>query len=343
MNWKGTKVLDARKALILKLIVREHVATAAPVASEMLVKTYKLGVSPATVRNEMSELEQMGFIYQPHTSAGRIPTSRGYRYYVERLMDRTVLSPEDVRRIRHQFFQVQGDLDEWVRLAAAVLARSLGLAALATPPRAHRSRLGHIDLVSLQGRRVLLVVVARDGAVKQTIVELPDAIEVTRIEGIAQELNARLRGLDQVQITRKFSAFADVPREVLEAVSRSLRQLEVEGEIQVYYEGLKELLRQPEFRQVGQVAKLLDLLEERGLWSRILRQVLGSRGVQVIIGPEPYPDLEGYSAVLARYGAGYSLGGVVGVLGPLRLEYERTLGTVEYVSRLMSYLVANLS
>ncbi len=336
-------MLEERKALILKLIVREHVATAAPVASEALVRTYRLGVSPATVRNEMAELEELGYIYQPHTSAGRVPTSRGYRYYVERLMDPAVLRPEEVRRIRHQFFQIQANMDEWVRLAAAVLARSLGLAALVTPPRSHRARLSHLDLVPLHGRRALLVVVARDGSVKQMIMELSEPLPSARVEALVHELNLRLRGLDQAQIARRISTLAGTPKEVLEAVVAALRQLELGGEVQVYYEGLKELLRQPEFRRVGQIERLLDLLEEHKLWSRILRQVLAGQGVQVIIGAEPFPDLAGYSAVLARYGAGPDLGGVVGVLGPVRLEYERTLGTVAYVSNLMSYLAENLS
>ncbi len=336
-------MLTERKALILKLIVREHIATAAPVASEALVRSYRLAISPATVRNDMAELEDLGLIFQPHTSAGRLPTSRGYRYYVEHLMDPVGLSPEEMRRIRHQFFQVQADMDEWVHLAAAVMARTLGVAALATPPRAHRVRLGHLDIVPLHGRRALLIVVSRDGAIRQVVVELGEPISEARLEAITRELNFRFRGLNHGQALRRMEMLEHVPKVLLDAVARALRHLELEGEVQVYFEGLKELFRQPEFRQVGQVERLLELLEERSLWSRILRQVMRSQGVQVIIGPEPYPGFEGYSAVLARYGAGEDLGGVVGVLGPLRLQYERTLGTVDYVAKLMSYLVANLS
>src|SRR5436305_3259705 len=164
---QGDIYITERQRQILAVLIEEYVATARPVASEHIVGRYDLIVSSATVRNEMVELERGGLITHPHTSAGRVPTDRGYRYYVENLMTPTALSLNEQRKIRHQFHQIEMDADEWVRLATSVLARSVHNVALATAPRSTAVRLKHFELLSVAERRILIVLVGHDGMVTQ--------------------------------------------------------------------------------------------------------------------------------------------------------------------------------
>src|SRR5438045_2470722 len=167
------EVLTERQREILRIIIQEFVVSATPVSSEGLVNKYKLPYSSATIRNEMAELERNGFITQPHTSAGRIPSDKGYRYYIERLMDRVAgLSPIEQHTIQHQFYQIQLELNEWLRLAASVTARTAHNAALVSTPRTYDSRLKYIQLIGIQERLALLVVVSQDGTIKEQMLNL---------------------------------------------------------------------------------------------------------------------------------------------------------------------------
>src|SRR5947209_4123766 len=160
------KISDRQRA-ILSIIVEQYVSTARPVASEQIVNSYNLNVSSATVRNDMADLERAGLIMQPHTSAGRVPTDRGYRYFVENLMNPTSLSTDEQRMIRHQFHQIEMNAEEWVRLAAAVLARTVHAAAMATAPRSTAVRLKHFELIAISESRIMIVLVGHDGTVTQ--------------------------------------------------------------------------------------------------------------------------------------------------------------------------------
>src|SRR5579875_1709123 len=160
-------LLSPRKQEILRALVEEYIHTGMPVASETLVRKYGLRYSSATVRHELAGLEEAKLIYQPHTSAGRVPTNQGYRYFVEHLMEESALSLEEQRLIRHQFYQVQDQLDQWVRLTASVMARMLHSAAVMTPPRAAEGRLKHFEVLSVTDLSAHLVLVLTDGTVKQ--------------------------------------------------------------------------------------------------------------------------------------------------------------------------------
>ena len=157
--------MNERRQLVLKLVIQEYIETSTPVGSEVLVRRYGLNVSSATIRNEMSALEDLGYLTHLHTSAGRVPTDAGYRYYVENLMDRTPLSATEQRTIRHQFYQVRSELDQWIQLAGAVLARTAQNASVVTPPRAYQARFKHLELIAIHDSKVLLVLVLHDGTV----------------------------------------------------------------------------------------------------------------------------------------------------------------------------------
>lgn len=340
--------ISERQRAILSIIVEEYVTTARPVASEQIVNNHSLNVSSATVRNDMAELERAGLIVQPHTSAGRIPSDRGYRYFVTNLMNPTSLSQDEQRTIRHQFHQIEMDAEEWVRLAASVLARTVHSAAVATAPRSAAVRLKHFELLAISEARVLLVLVGDDGSVTQQMLTVNEAPDQGDLSALAGKLNAALAGktaneinewaTDKVNI-EPVGALALTPA-LLKMLAAMLSKLERPEASNMYHEGLSHILEQPEFRQPERMQKVIELFEQGGIWSSIIPSILGSEGVQVIIGEEGAADgISSCSVVLARYGMEDKMTGILGVVGPMRMPYSRSVSTVSYMSQLLSDLL----
>ena len=220
--------LTSRQQLILGLVIREYVASETeaedgsrrvqPIGSKMLVERYNLDLSPATIRNELAKLEDQGYLMHPHTSAGRVPTDSGYRYFVETLMGDTDLPPEERYTIAHQFHQARFDLEQWMKLAASVLARTSGSAAIITPPRAAEAHLKHMQLISTQGRLVLLILVLMDGAIKQEMLTLADPLPQTELDAVSSRLNALFNNRTADEIKKRLAEFSALENDVLERV-----------------------------------------------------------------------------------------------------------------------------
>ncbi len=192
--------LNDRQRTILKYIVQEYVQTGRAVGSKTLIERYRMGVSPATVRNEMGELEERNFLQHPHTSAGRVPTDLGYRYYVEYLLDDLGLPPTEEIRIRHQFGQVESQIEAWAKLAASILADVSGNLALVTPPRSAIERLRHMELISLRDQVVLLVVVTQSGGAQELILTTGEIYAQEELSAISRRLNDELVNLSAREI-----------------------------------------------------------------------------------------------------------------------------------------------
>ena len=343
--------MNERRQLILKLVIQEFIETSTPVASELLVRKYGLNVSSATIRNELSALEELGLLTHWHTSAGRVPTDAGYRYYVETLMDRTPLSATEQRTIRHQFYQVRSELDQWIQLAGAVLARTAQNASVVTPPRAYQARYKHLELIAIHEAMVLLVLVLHDGTIRQQSFTIESARSQEDLSRSAGKINerchdapsGRIEDLLQHEQASATPLFDDFEQHVLDLVIKAMRQLEDQLNNQIYSDGLIEMLNQPEFAQVARVRQVIEMLQGgKGLGSLIPR-VLASNGVQVVIGGEHSRDeMREYSVVLSRYGIADEVVGVLGVIGPTRMAYPRTISTVRYISTVMSDLLGDL-
>ena len=354
--------LTERRQNILKLVIQEFIETATPVASETLVRKYRLSVSPATVRNELSALEDLGFLTHLHTSAGRVPTDAGYRFFVENLMERTPLSLPEQRMIRHQFYQVRGELDQWIQLAGAVLARTAHNASVVTPPRtAERLRIKHLELISIHETMGLAIVVFHGGIVRQQTFALDMARTAEDLRRCAARLSDALAdlaisGVNELlarEAQRPVASFGEFERMVLDLVARAMQTFEEQQQEQIHSDGLIEMLSQPEFlpalarddaeRAVERMRRALEILKSgRGL-GPLIPQALASNGVQVIIGGENSADeMREYSVILARYGVDRSVVGVLGVIGPTRMAYPRSISTVRYISSLMSNLLSEL-
>jgi heat-inducible transcriptional repressor len=340
--------LSDRCRLILKLAIQEYIESTKPVASEALMRNYGLSYSSATIRNELAHLEELGLLTHLHTSAGRVPTDAGYRYFVENLMDRTGLSSGEQRTIQHQFYQVRGELDQWMYLAAAVLARSTQTAAVVTPPRAYEARVKHLELIGIHDAIVLLVLVLHDGAIKQQTITAEGVTTQEELSQIAGWLNDRLDDARIDRIERLLTEPAETPlkpleRQVLEAIIRAMRQREGQVNDQVHHDGLLEMLSQPEFEKVSRVRALLEMLEDGTGLGPLIPQALAKDGVQVVIGGEHGHDkMREYSVILSRYGYADEVAGVVGLIGPTRMAYPRSISVVRYISSVMSELLTNL-
>ncbi len=334
--------LTGRQEMILGLVVHEFVRTAVPVGSRTLVEKYGLNVSPATVRNEMARLEELGYLTHPHTSAGRMPTDLGYRYFVERLLQETELPLAERRTIAHQFQQIRQEVEEWMPLAASVLARTTRSAALVTAPRAARARYRHLQLISTQGRLVLLVLVLQGGLVKQQMLTLPEPLPQPVLSEVADRLNQLCAGLTAEEIEAHIPTLPLFEADIAQLAVGMMHRADLSTADEVYHDGLTELLQEPEFTEGGQAQSVLRVLEERSFLEAVLADTLGPTigSVRVVIGGEGrFDELQACSLILSRYGVAGLATGALGVLGPTRMGYGRAISAVRFVAGLLSELV----
>jgi heat-inducible transcriptional repressor len=334
--------LTPRQRTILGLVVREYVETASPVSSRALVKNYGLDVSTATVRNELARLEELGYLTHPHTSAGRTPTDKGYRRFVTRLLGGVELPLQERRTIAHQFYQARQDLEQWMPLAASVLAHTARGAALVTAPQAAESRYKHLQLIATQGQTILLVLVLRGGMVKQQMLTLPEPFSQADLNEASDRLNQLLNGLSVNEIATRIGELPPFEADVANIVMETMRRADAQTAGVVYRDGLTEVLQQPEFAEGEQAQGLVRVMEEHSFLEAVLADALSPEvgSVRVLIGGEGrWDELQACSLVLTRYGVTGLITGALGVLGPTRMPYGRAISTVRYVAGLLSDLV----
>ncbi len=302
-----------------------------------------MGVSSATIRSEMSRLEELGYLVQPHTSAGRMPAEKGYRYFVEHLMRDADLAQDERRMIRHQFHQVGIDLEQWMRLAASVLARTAESAAVVTSPRADVCHLKHLELVSVNETMALLIVVLEGGVVRQQMLTLDEAMNQETLSQIASRLNDLCAGGTVGRVEASRSLLGAFEQQVMAVVVSVMRQVDDQASLHVYRDGLINILHQPEFSLPESARQVVQLLEDRTTLEELLTEMLQVGGVQVIIGGEGrWNELRECSLVVSPYGVRGQATGALGVMGPMRMPYSRAVSTVRYVAGLMSDLFRDL-
>ena len=333
--------LSPRQQAILKVIVHEYVQSGRPIGSKSLTERYGMGFSPATVRNEMAELEDAGLVQHLHTSGGRAPTDDGYRYYVRHLMGDVELPAGDQIMIRHQFLQAD-HLDGWMDLAATVLAEVAGNVSVVTAPRTVTSELRHFELISLRPHVALLIMVTRASAVKQVMIHLPEDVEQTRLSRLSDALVEELRGLGSEAIAVKSFGADPLSALVIDQLALALRSLDSADQTAIRHSGLENIVGQSELGDAD-LHHVLGLLRGGAFLSAVLPRLGRRMDVQVFIGDETLPDeLRHFGVVIGAYGVEDLVTGVLGVLGPTRMSYWRTISTVRYMARLMSDLMADL-
>ena len=330
--------LDRRRLEVLRAIVEDYVATQEPVGSKALVERHNLGVSPATIRNDMALLEEEGYIHQPHTSAGRVPTDKGYRLFVDRLTNVKPLTQAE-RRAIHSFLDEAVDLDDVVSRTVRLLAQLTRQVAVVQYPSLSRSAVRHIELVSLAPQRVLLVLITDTGRVEQAAVDLPEAAEPESIAHLRAVLNACLDGHKLADAAVTVSGLADripVPERVNAGAVFSvlLDSLAERHEERVVFGGAANLAA-PDFGKG--LRDVLEALEEQVVLMRLLGEAAGPSALTVMIGAET--GIQGTSVVSAAYGSGGQAVAKLGVLGPTRMDYPGTMGAVRAVARYVGQIL----
>jgi len=335
--------LDDRKRQILKAVVSDYTETGIPVGSHALAAKNLLTWSTATIRNELANLVDIGYLLQPHTSAGRIPSDLGYRYYVDFLMEEESV-PAEVRRAADPVFaQPSLDVADLLEHAAQVLAVVTDAVSIVTGPQAVTAQLKHVDFVSLAPLHALLILVLEGNLIRQQPVELSQEATQEQLSTLAAQLNGELRGLDSAEIDARRPAPAGHPaaalrEELIRHILTFMRAVDSRQDTMVVHDGVRNLLRQPEFGDVERLQQVLEVVEEE----RVLGQVLASleldgqgvRGVQMVIGAEnDLAQLHGCSLVLTTYRAGETRRGSIGVLGPTRMRYPQVAPRLRYLSQ----------
>lgn len=337
--------LSDRQKTILMLVVRDYIESAQPVSSMHLVDHYHLDMSSATIRNEMAALTDFGYLRQPHTSAGRVPSEEGYRFFVSNMMHQTEL-PEAVQNtISHQFHQSRPEVEQWMTLAASVLANQAQAVSLITAPHAENPRFKHVELISTQGRQVLMVLVMQGGEVNQQILTLAEPVSQERLSRVALRLNQNYQGRTLDDFSTLMSQNDALETDIISLIMLDMRRASDRVSGNLYYDGISHVLSEPEFNVSDEARRALRLFDERSTLQDLLSRTVLNSGlgsVQVLIGGEgTWEELRQCSMVLARYGVAGQVTGMLGVLGPMRMSYAKTIPTVRYLASLLSDLVAD--
>lgn len=338
--------LSDRKRSILLLVVREYIETAQPVSSSHLVRNCRLGLSPATIRAEFSALTEMGLLRQPHTSAGRIPTEEGYRLFINEIIPRAELGDVDKSDIREQFDASHADVSEWMQLAARVLASHSSAVSMITAPRATRNRLKHVELLSISGRQIFMVLVLIGGEVAQQYGSLSEPIGQERLSDVAKRLNQACAGKTAEKLLTALPAFDPLEADILEMVVAEIQRVDANGVGKLYYDGLSNMSKAPEVFDTNAVYKTIDMLDTGSSIGKMMgasaEQMSAPGTVQVLVGMEnELNSLKDFSMVFSNYGIPGKFAGSLGVFGPMRMPYNRAIPTVRYIAGILSDILAN--
>jgi len=327
--------LDHRKNSILGTVVYEYIATGEPVGSSTLTQKYNLGISPATVRAELASLDEEGYLDQPHTSAGRVPSDRGYRYYVDHLMLPEILTQEERDRIRAEVRRAAHQLDSVVDHASHVLSNLTRSIAFAIRPRLSSQIFRHIELIRVGARATHVVLVTNLGLAAQATIETGQEADADQLLRATNAFNQHLHGMPLVEISvanlQSLAREAPLPEDLIRAIAGILAEhTGADAEHRLFAGGAHNLLDQQEFRDLRKLRAILDLLEEQQTLYTLLHGSLQTEGPTVAIGHElPNADMSECSVVTVPYKVGNSNAGAVGILGPRRMQYARLIALID--------------
>ena len=313
-----------------------------PVASQALADEPALRVSSATIRHEMALLEQEGYIMRPHTSAGSVPIDKGYRFYVESLGEMRLPTTEQ-RLISHLFHQAEKEIENWLKLAATLLAQTVRNVALVSLPRPVGCKFKHVEVVSLQEHRALIVLVLEGARIKQKLITFEGEVHQPGLTVTSQRLSEGFAGLAAPQIEKRPCDSGTLDEQIQGHIIEMMQGVDTEPSEEIYFEGLQYMMSQPEFSRSDRIGALVDLVETRQLLSAIRPMAMSPKTLHVVIGTENRADIiKDYSVVLTQYGLPDEGMGTLGVVGPTRMHYSHTIPTVAYLSSVLTHLMAGL-
>lgn len=332
--------LDERKVIILKAIIKTYLETGEPVGSRTISKYTDLKLSSATIRNEMSDLEELGYILQPHTSAGRIPSDKGYRFYVDQIMQE---KEQEVTEVKDLMIQRVDRVELVLKKLAQLLAANTNYAAMISGPQYHRNKLKFIQLSQMDMNKLLIVIVVEGNLIKNTVVNLQDAITQEELLNLNILLNSSLNGLTIEEINlgviSRLKEQAGIHSQVIDLVLNEVADAikADEDDLQIYTSGATNIFKYPELSDGVRASQLISTLEQKELLQELITDVNESEennGIQVYIGDEtPLQTMRDCSVVTANYELGEGIRGTIGIIGPKRMDYEMVLGTLKNVMK----------
>ncbi|TFH42943.1 MAG: heat-inducible transcription repressor HrcA [Chrysiogenales bacterium] len=345
----NTRPLDERETSILQAVVYEHISTGRPVGSRSFVQKYSFSISPATMRNVMFDLESMEFVKQPHTSAGRIPTDKGYRFYVNSLLDSYHFSLKDrVISVKEEAVRREVQLDKIFSLITRMLSSESRYAAIMLTPRFDFTVVKRIVLVPMDNNEVLFILVTRTGMVLTRKVMISSTVPQDELYDYSKYLTGELSGYSINEI--RDTVFNRLRKEKAEGMNKEMAldiaQLAIADyeEPNLHVDGIENLLKIPEMVEEGRLQSLLSIIEEKNILRRILERALENEGVWTLIGEEIDEErVTGCSMVSTSYKIGNKLVGAIGVIGPTRMDYEKVVPLVDYTGRVVTELLTEVS
>jgi heat-inducible transcriptional repressor len=340
--------LDDRKKSILKVVTDDYIASAEPVGSRTIARRYNLGLSPATIRNEMADLEESGYLEQPHTSAGRIPSETGYRYYVDALVSLQRLSQQDIEGIYKEMESYHQEIEAIIHQTSKILVQMTKYPSVVLSPQFQTAIFRHIQLVKLSMTTILVLIVTDTGYVENKIIELKTEVSSEELDRVSELLNRKLRGVCLKDLHN--TLLNDIQAELIfhdkffnESIKLLIKAITNRSTERVYIDGAIKILEQPEFTDLQKFKPLMNALEEEDRLYKLLSRNSG-RGAQVKIGSENEDlGLHDCSVITASYEIAGRTVGVIGVLGPTRMDYAKVLPIVEYTASVLSELLTLIS
>lgn len=337
--------LDERKYLILQAIIDDYITTAMPVGSRTISRKSGVGFSPATIRNEMSDLEELGYLDQPHTSAGRIPSVKAYRLYVDHLMKSAKLSNDEREQMHEHLNHRSEQVESVIRSAASMLSDATHYTSVIVAPKLRTLRIKHVQLVPVAERTALMIIVTNAGIVKDAVLHIPEGLDADHLYAISKMITDRLADKPLEAVRQSFSELlrdAEINRKLLgEALTVIERKLEQEDSSDVVVGGSSNLLNYPEYSDVEKARNFLSVLESKDT----LRKLVGRDGgmeVTIRIGPENgVPELADCSIVTAHYRVGDTSSGTLGIIGPTRMNYNRVISVLDFMGCALSEVLSD--
>ena len=336
--------LTDRSKQILEAIIEDYIVTAEPVGSRTVTRSHRLTLSPATVRNVMADLEEMGFLTAPHTSAGRVPTDKAYRFYVDSLLEVRNIARDEQEEIRKRCSLAGRDLGEALKETSRMLSSLSHYTGIVVAPRFTANVFRHIEFIKLSGSRLLVILVSQNGTVQNKIIETGSEIHPPDLVRMANYLNQLLKGLTIAQVKEKI--IREMKSDKIRYDNLLARALEFSRQTlpgtdsEVFIEGQVNILEQPEFTDVTRMKEIFRAFEEKGQLLSLLDRCMEAQGVNIYIGAEAHlSQMVGMSLITATYMTGKNTLGVLGVIGPTRMGYAKVIPIVDYTAKLVSRLL----
>ena len=341
-------IMDDRKKRILQAIIDDYIDKAEPVGSRTIARKYELGLSSATIRNEMADLEEMGYLAQPHTSAGRVPSDKGYRLYVDKLMPARSLNSAEIRELRSVVNTRVYELSQLLKQATAVLSNFTKYTSMAVTPKMRSSTIKTVQVVPIEAGKALVIVVNNAGIVRNALIKVSEQATSEMLGRISNLLNDKLAGLTFEQadtegiktLGREIGVSGDIMQPILDGTADCIYQM---GDHEMYVEGSTNILNHPEFKDMDKARQFLSMLDEKTSICRAVYDSTRPNGITVRIGSEnDLSSIRDCSLVTVSYNVSDTMVGTIGIIGPTRMEYNKVISSISYMKKLVSEEISKL-